>query len=359
LLILSAMPRAHLVVLLSLAGCVHNGGGGGGGSGDAGGDDVPPFTNGVSTLSGAGEPGYVDGKRGVARFNNPTGVAVGPDGKIYVADFDNGKIRVVDADGTAGTVIAQMGFARPFGLAFAGETLWVTTDDDENGRHTPLKSGSIWKVDISAKSATIVANAIGMPRGIAPLGDGRIAVSDHENHVIEVIGTSGNVTVLAGSFGAAGFADGCGMAARFSQPVAMVLRADGTLVVADEDNNRLRLVTAQGCVTTLTGGAAGFADGDVSTALFSHPEGLAIASNGDLFITDTANHRVRRISGSKVDTIAGDGNAGYIDDDDRLASELFAMEGVAVKADGSLVYVADGTGGEDVPFNRIRQIKMQ
>src|SRR5439155_12701916 len=109
------MSRIHLLLSLIAAGCV----------GSHGGDDnAPPFTNGVSMLSGAAEPGYVDGVRGVARFHNPVGVAFA-DGKVYVADFDNGKIRVVSDDGTTGTVVAQQGFARPFGMAFAGGTLSV------------------------------------------------------------------------------------------------------------------------------------------------------------------------------------------------------------------------------------------
>src|SRR5215470_6088989 len=78
---------------------------------DSGGDDAPPFTNGVSMLSGSADAGYVDGRRGIARLANPVNVAYGPDGKVYVADFDNDKIRVVDSsDGNTGTVVAQQGF---------------------------------------------------------------------------------------------------------------------------------------------------------------------------------------------------------------------------------------------------------
>jgi len=97
--------------------------GGSDGSGDPGtGDDPPPFTNGVSTLSGAADAGYVDGARGKARFANPVNVAVAPDGMVYVADFDNSKIRIVDpANGTTSTSIALQGFQRPFGMASAGD----------------------------------------------------------------------------------------------------------------------------------------------------------------------------------------------------------------------------------------------
>ena len=111
-------------------------------------------------------------------------------------------------------------------------------------------------------------------------------------------------------------------------------------------------------MTTLAGTIGGFADGSPATALFDEPQGVAMAANGDLFVTDLANNRVRRVTASAVDTIAGDGTAGYLDSDDRLSAELYGLEGLTVSPDGSMVYVADGSRGEDVAFNRVRQINM-
>src|SRR5262249_37704521 len=142
--------------------------------------------------------------------------------------------------------------------------------------------------------------------------------------------------------------------ARFAAPVGVVQRSDGTIVVCDRDNNRLRVVALDGNVSTMAGGSPGFADGAMATAQFKQPQGLAIASNGDLFVTDLGNFRVRKISGGTIVTFAGDGTAGYLDDDDNLKAEFFGLEGIAVRPDGSSVYVADGTRGDDVPFNRIR-----
>ena len=332
-----------------------------GSSGDAGtGGPRPAFTRGVSTLAGYADPGYFDGSRDVNLFHNPVNVAYAGDGKLYVADFDNSKIRVVDRAGTATTVIMPVGFARPFGMAFdAGGLLYVSTDNDRNNGHS-LSSGTIWRIDPSTGAVTVIANAIGRPRGLTVLNDGRLAVADNLHHVIEIVEpVTGRVSLLAGAWDASGFADGAGAAARFATPYGLVQRPDGKLVVCDYANQRLRLVGLDGSVSTLAGtNSAGFADGAITAALFNHPQAIAIASNGDLYIADSDNFRVRRLAGATITTIAGDGASGYLDADDRLTSELHGLEGIAVVPDGSMVYLADGTRGEEGPFNRIRQINM-
>jgi sugar lactone lactonase YvrE len=354
------MSRAHLIWFLSIAvgGCFSSKGDDTGG--DAGGGSAPPFTNGVSTLAGGADPGYVDGDRDIARFDNPVNVAYGPDGDIYVADFDNGKIRKVDATGTTSTVIAQPGFARPFGLVFSGETLYATTDANGQGLHTPKTTGSVWKIDVSAGKATEIADSIGMPRSIAVLANGDLVLSDYENQVIDLLAAGAPIKVLAGSYGAAGNTDGCGAAARFNAPYGIVLRSDGNIVIIEQGNNQLRLLDpSTGCVTSFAGsGVSGYSDGPLGMAQVSAPEGIAIDSQDNLYIADTGNYRVREISGSAVTTIAGNGTAGYLDDNDRMASEFYGLEGLAVAPDGSMVYVADGTRGDTEPYNRVRQVKM-
>ncbi|HEY1558573.1 MAG TPA: hypothetical protein VGF94_27305 [Kofleriaceae bacterium] len=353
---MSRIYEVFALVTVALCGCAADSNGGGDGGGSA-----PPFTNGVSTLAGSGDPAYIDGDRDIARFSNPTGVAFGPDGNVYVADFDNNKIRVVASDGTTSTLIAQLGFEKPFAVVFdKSGTLWCTTDADGGGHHTPTTTGSVWKIDIAAKTATEVADKIGMPRGITPLSNGQLALADYENHVVELLNPStGAVTRIAGTFGTAGFADGTGPAALFDIPLGIVQRSDGSLVVADSGNNRLRVVTLQGSVTTMAGtGEAGYADGAMTSAMFSAPYALAIDSAGTLYVTDWNNYRVRRIQGSTIDTIAGDGTDGYADNDDDLQGEFHGLEGISAKPDGSMVYVADGNRGEPVPFNRVRQIEI-
>ncbi|MDX2092257.1 MAG: SMP-30/gluconolactonase/LRE family protein [Kofleriaceae bacterium] len=325
-----------------------------------GGTVLPGFTDGVSTLTGSGEAGYVDGPRGVARLANPVSVAVGPDGAVYVADFDNHKIRRVDAStGETTTVISQQGFRKPFAMAFgANGTLYVTTDDDPNGGHGPM-TGTVWRVDVDAKTATVIVASIGRPRGIAVLPDERLVVTDYQHHVVQVIDGTGRVTLLAGVWDVPGATNGVGTQAQFATPYGIVVRPDGSLLVADHDNDRLRVVTLDGQVSSLAGtGNAGFSDGSAATAQMSGPQGLAITSSGDVFITDTNNFRVRRLRAGSIDTVAGNGTGGYKDNDDPLASELYGLEGIAVTPNGATVFVADGGRGEPVPYNRIRLIKM-
>lgn len=320
---------------------------------------MPPFTAGVSTLSGKAEAGYVDGARGIALFANPVNVAY-KDGSLYVADFDNNRIRVVNAKtGETSTLIDQPNFQRPFGLVFAGDgTFYASTDNNTAGGHDG-RSGTIWKIDLAARSASVVAENIGRARGIAVVADGKIAFTDYQAHTVNLLDSSTKqVTVIAGSLGQAGFADAAGGAARFNQPYGIVERADGKLVVADQLNNRLRLVALDGTVTTLTGADAGFVDGALGTAQLSMPQGLAEAANGDIYFTDLGNYRVRRLRGAAIDTVAGSGEGGYLDSDDKLAAKLFGLEGLSLIGDGSELFLADGGRGDAVPYNRIRSVKM-
>jgi sugar lactone lactonase YvrE len=312
------MRTEALVLLAGLSACATHGGMGD----DDGTVDCGNKTAGASTIAGAADAGFVDGPGCQARFNNPVNVVYGPDGKLYVADFDGGKIRAVDPEtGNTTTIVNQPNFSRPFGLAFASNgTLYASTDNAPNNQHND-RSGTIWKVDIAGKSATPIAVDLGRPRELFIMKDGRLAVSDYQNHVVEIVDpASGMVTNLAGTFGTKGFADGAG--ARFSTPYGIVQRHDGSLVVTDWDNQKLRIVTLDGTVTTMAGSTAGFADGTMSEAKFNHPQDLAIDSNANLYLTDIDNFRVRKISGSTITTIAGNGMDGFLDSDDPLAARV-------------------------------------
>jgi sugar lactone lactonase YvrE len=99
-------------------------------------------------------------------------------------------------------------------------------------------------------------------------------------------------------------------------------------------------------------------DGPAMQARFFAPEDVAVDASGAIYVTDTGNHRVRRLAGGQVQTLAGDGLEGFADGAGNVA-EFYGQEGIAVTRDGRTVYVADGTSGADgvvVPYHRIRAI---
>ncbi|HEY5921183.1 MAG TPA: hypothetical protein VIV11_05910 [Kofleriaceae bacterium] len=365
------MLKTNLLLSLCLAvlvGCTTDSGDDTMGDDDGGVDPGGPrgmvTETGVSTLAGWSDAGYKDGNRQVNLFNNPVNLAF-HDGKVYVADFDNSKIRMVDGNGNAFTIISKQGFSRPFGMTFAGDTLYVGTDRDCNGMHDPIEStaqmyGAIWKIDVGAKTATCLIDKIGRPRGLAALSDGRIAVSDFAHHVVQIFDpASRSMTTIAGTFNLTGAVDGAGAAASFNQPYGMAF-VNGKLLVADWANSKIRTVSLDGTVATLGGSVAGFADGGMAGAKFNHPQGMAAASNGDVFVSDSDNFRVRRISadGSSVTTVAGNGTGGAVDNTNPAQAQFYGLEGLCIAPDGKTVYVADGNRGEAMPYNRLRIIKL-
>lgn len=318
--------------------------------------EVPALTGGVSTLAGCGAAGTSDGERDVARFANPVNVAIGADGEVYVADFDNNRVRVIERDGSTRTLIEQENFARPFGLAVVGSTLYVQTDDNDRGEHSDM-TGTIWRVDTATGAASVVARDLGRPRGLLALPGGRLAISDHKHHAVRLIDiATGAVSDLAGSFDQAGMTDARGGAARFSAPYGLALLPDGRIAVADYGNNRIRAIELDGDVTTLAGtGTAGAADGGAAAASFDAPQDVAADSAGNLYVADSDNFQIRKLTADgQVITLVGDGTGGYRDSAELLDARIFGLEGIDVSADGTRLVIADGSRGDDGPYHRVR-----
>jgi hypothetical protein len=157
------------------------------------------------------------------------------------------------------------------------------------------------------------------------------------------------VSTLAGS-GAAGFADGTGAVVQFNRPYGIAVDATGIVYVADTYNNRIRKITPGGVVTTLAGsGTQGFADGTGTVAIFNLPYGIAVEAAGNATVADTFNDRIRKISlGGVVSTLAGSSTQGFADGTG-TATRFFYPQSVAVDTAGN-TYVADTYN------NRIRKI---
>jgi len=144
------------------------------------------------------------------------------------------------------------------------------------------------------------------PQGLTVDSAGTIYVADTLNHNIRKISQTGVVTTLAGggtgSVGVNGYVDATGTAARFNSPMAVAVDSSGNVFVADSANNRIRKITPAGVVTTVAGnGTAGYQDGyGKADTMFSAPRGIAIGSDGRLYVTDTNNNRIRVLSNYNI-----------------------------------------------------------
>ncbi len=182
------------------------------------------------------------------------------------------------------------------------------------------------------------------PAGVAVDGVGIVYVADTDNNEIRMVTAAGVVSTLAGQAGHTGSADGSGSSASFNGPSGIVADSQGNLYVADTLNHTIRKVTSAGAVTTIAGtaGASGFVDGTGSSAKFHGPQGLALDGSGDLFVADTNNNAIRKIvtATGVVTTVAGQsGIAGSIDGAVSQA-QFHYPSGITVDTAGNL-YIAD------------------
>jgi thiamine pyrophosphate-dependent acetolactate synthase large subunit-like protein len=192
--------------------------------------------------------------------------------------------------------------------------------------------------------------------GVAVDGEGSIIITNTSNHRVRKVAPDGTVSTLTGS-GRLGFADGAGAAAQFNNPFGVAVDGEGIIIISDQGNQRVRKITPDGTVSTLTGsGSAGFADGAGATAQFNHPLGVAVDGEGSIIIADwdTAAqfNRPRGVAvddeGSIIITDYNNKRVGKITPNDTV-STLFAgscvFRGVVIDSDGCVVV---GTGEHTV-----------
>ena len=219
-------------------------------------------------------------------------------------------------------------------------------------KQKPLPTPLGWKAHmttLAGDGSPSIQSGFSDPFGVAVAMDGTVYVADAgESNLIRKISADGSVTTLAG--GSEGFSDGAGSTASFNTPSGLAIDADGNLFVADTGNNRIRKITREGVVTTIAGdGVAGYADGPAAQARFNGPIGVAVDPRGNIYVADSYNDRIRVITtDGQVNTVAGSGVPGFADGD-RNAAMFDTPCGVAVAPDGSLI-VAD-TGND-----RLRKI---
>ena len=261
----------------------------------------------IASLAGTAiAMGSTDGTGTVARFNEPSDLVINDDGSFLLTDTSNASLRKVT---TAGVV-----------TTFAGT------------------SGSKGSADGTGAAARFSA-----PVGITRDAAGNVYVADQTNHVIRRVTPAGVVTTLAGTAGAAGSTDGAGAAARFNLPTGVAINSADVLYVADFGSHTLRKVTAAGVVSTFAGtaGTSGSVDGTGTAARFNKPSGLALDTAGNLYVADTGNSTVRKVSpAGVVTTLAGLSAIAGLKDGTGALAWFNEPEGVTSDTAGNL-YVAD------------------
>ncbi len=184
------------------------------------------------------------------------------------------------------------------------------------------------------------------PIRLAAYGPGRVVVADIGNHALRAVSKDGTVTTLVGGPDKAGHQDGPAVAAKLNSPHGVAVNKDGSIVVAEASNHTLRLLTpdeqAGFVVSTLAGvpGQSGFADGPAATAQFASPHGILLDADGSVLVADIGNARLRRVHDGQVTTVAGTGQAGH--DDGALGTGTLHMPMDLARAAGSsVVLIAD------------------
>jgi sugar lactone lactonase YvrE len=269
----------------------------------------------VSTLAGGTSlAGADNGTGGTAKFSTPSGVALDTSGNVYVADTFNQSIRKISSAGVVS--------------------------------HLAGVSGSNGYVDGSGTTAKF-----NTPIGVAVDSSGFVYVSDNDGHLIRKISTTGVVSIFAGVASTAGYVDGTGGTAKFNKPAGIAFDSNDNLYVVEQNNLVIRKITPTGIVSTFAGsGARGSANGTGRTASFNNPIGVAIDHGGNFYVTDNSNHLIRKINpAGEVSTLAGVASiAGYADGLGETANFNYPY-GVALDSSGVL-YVADSSN------NLIRKI---
>jgi len=313
----------------------------------------------VTTLAGlAGSGGSTDGTGSAAQFDYPSGVATDTASNIYVADTYNSTIRKITPAGVVTTLAGLAGgfgsdngtgstarFAYPFGVATdASGNVYVAEGVNTIRKITP--AGVVTTLAGLAASngsndGTGSAARFNNPEALATDSAGNVYVADTYNNTIRKITPAGVVTTLAGLAGSHGNADGTGSAAQFTHPFGVATDSSGNVYVADTENDMIRKITPASGVTTLAGIAPGSNDGTGSAARFVKPFGLATDSSGNVYVADTYNCTIRKMtSAGVVTTLAGLAGSIGSNDGTGSAARFNYPFGVATDSAGN-VYVAD------------------
>lgn len=327
--------------------------------------------NGTAAFSGDGAPANL------AEVNTPYGVAADAAGNVYIADYGNNRIRKIDASGIISTIAGTgtPGFFGDGGAATAAQLYGprgIAVDAAGNVFFSDYANNRIRKISTSGVITTVAGN--GMPGfggdtgpatnaklnfawGVAVDVTGNLYIADQLNCRIRKVNTSGTISTIGGTGIAFFYGDG-GQAtsAGIQYPLGVAVDAAGNVYVADNGDNRIRVINPSGIITTIAGSATyGFSgDGGPSTlAKLYYPQGIAVDGTGNVYICDLNNNRIRMINTSGIiNSIVGDGTAAFSGDGGpAVLAEINQSTGVAIDPAGN-IYIADNNN------NRIRVIRV-
>lgn len=310
----------------------------------------------VTTYAGTGVMGSTNGPADKASFSNLMGLAVDTKGIVYVADSRNNLIRKISPDGMVTTLAGSGAAGSADGKASSASFFFpvaVAADNRGNVYVADTHNSLIRKISPDGNVSTLAGKwpaglkprndgtaVFDNPMGIAADATGNVFVADWIHDQVRKISLDGKITTVAGD-GTPGAKNGPAASATFYLPEAIAIDAAGNIYVSDTYNNMIRKISKDGIVTTLAGQLKkGKANGRGAAASFSHPDGIAVDKKGNVYVADTGNHLIRMISpAGMVTTFAGCGVRGSKNGDVKAAS-FFRPMGLAIDTGGN-VYVAD------------------
>jgi sugar lactone lactonase YvrE len=327
--------------------------------------------NGVITTVAGGGACCFSGDNGPAtsaQLYIPQGVAVDSAGNVYIADSGNYRVRKV-SNGVIATVAGNgtrnliPGFSSSNGLAAGAQLYWpsaVAVDSaanlyiaDSSSGFLGLSLGLIYEVSNGVIATVAGGAAWNSPTGIAVDSAGNLYIADTMNNRILEVSNGVIATVAGNGTQGSGGDNGPATSAQLARPRGVAVDSAGDLYIADTFNNCIRKVS-KGVITTVVGtGAQGFGgdNGPAASAQLYWPWGLAVDSAGNLYIADSNNNRVRKVSNGVIATVAGGGSTGLGDNGPATNAQLDGHCSIAVDSAGN-VYFADAGN------NRIRILKL-
>ncbi len=328
----------------------------------------------ITTVAGNGSIGFTGngGQATLARLNFPGGVAVDAAGNLFIGDYENMRVRQVTPGGIISTYAGtgQMGFFGDGGAATsaifngvadlavdAAGNLYISDDFNNRVRKVTAATGIITTVagggsTLGDGGPATAAQIIG-PSGLIVDASGNLYICDSLHHRIRKVTPSGTISTIAGT-GTKGYGGDGGQAtsAMLNLPLGIEVDAAGNIYIGDTLNHRVRKVTPAGVITTVAGtGSAGFnGDRPGPSAMLNNPRDMAAATDGSLFILDASNQRVRKLTAGVITTVVGTGIAGFGGDGGSAAAAMLRFpQAMTMDAAGSL-YIGDSNN------QRIRKV---